>query len=185
MPIKEAPIKHQLKKYQLRPIKEVPVKQQLKKCQLRPIKEVPIKAPIKEVPIKETPIKEVPKTPYTPKMPLQIIPEIDINNYYLNNMTNMEVKQPKLPTKPTNILPEVKVPQKEYPVMPEESPMFEQPQMQPQNANASRLLCTYNTSNARIRILPATTTMVSAASLSTNVIYAISTGSRSSNATNA
>ena len=104
----------------------MPIKVPIKEA---PIKEVPIKeVPIKEVPIKEAPIKEVPKTPYTPKMPLQIIPEIDINNYYMNNMTNM-VKQPQLPPKPTNILPEVKVPQKENPVMPEEFPMMEQPQM--------------------------------------------------------
>ncbi|MEH7249883.1 SafA/ExsA family spore coat assembly protein, partial [Neobacillus niacini] len=135
VPIKEAPIKEAPIKVvpvpipvpipaKEKPVKEIPIKE-------APIKEAPIKeVPIKEVPIKEAPIKEVPKTPYTPKMPLQIIPEIDINNYYLNNMTNIEVKQPKLPLKPTNILPEVKVPQKENPVMHEESPMYEQPQMQ-------------------------------------------------------
>ncbi len=90
--------------------KEVPIKEV-------PIKEVPIKeAPIKEVPIKEQPIiKETPKAPYTPKMPLQVVPEIDINNYYMTNMMNMTVK-PELPPKPANILPEVKeVPKKEMP----------------------------------------------------------------------
>ncbi|MEH7254986.1 SafA/ExsA family spore coat assembly protein, partial [Neobacillus niacini] len=142
-PIKAAPIKEAPKKEapmkvvpvpvpvpipaKQKPVKEIPIKE-------APIKEVPIKEapikemPIKEAPIKEAPIKEVPKTPYTPKMPLKIIPEIDINNYYMNNMTNM-VKQPELPPKPTNILPEVKVPHKENPVMPMESPMMEQPQM--------------------------------------------------------
>nr|WP_286229262.1 SafA/ExsA family spore coat assembly protein [Neobacillus mesonae] len=91
--------------------KEVPIKEV-------PIKEVPIKeVPIKEVPIKEQPIiKEAPKAPYTPKMPLQVVPEIDINNYYMTNMTNMTVK-PELPPKPANILPEVKeVPKKEMPI---------------------------------------------------------------------
>ncbi|MED3562177.1 SafA/ExsA family spore coat assembly protein [Bacillus xiapuensis] len=111
MPIKEAPIK------------EMPIKE-------APIKEVPIKeAPIKEVPIKEQPIlKEAPKTPYTPKMPLPVVPEIDINNYYMSNMTNMTVK-PELPPKPANILPEVKeVPKKEVPIPP---PPVEAPIQQP------------------------------------------------------
>jgi morphogenetic protein associated with SpoVID len=85
-------------------------------------KEKPL--PIKEVPKKEVPIvkekpiiKEAPKAPYTPKMPLQVVPEIDINNYYMTNMTNMTVQPPQLPPKPANILPEVKeVPKKEIPV---------------------------------------------------------------------
>ncbi|MFK9091317.1 SafA/ExsA family spore coat assembly protein [Bacillus salipaludis] len=96
------------------PIKEMPKKEMpLKEI---PKKEIPIKeVPIKEVPIKEQPIlKEAPKVPYTPKMPLQVVPEIDINNYYMSNMTNM---QPNLPPKPANILPEVKeVPKKEIPI---------------------------------------------------------------------
>nr|WP_052404774.1 SafA/ExsA family spore coat assembly protein [Bacillus rubiinfantis] len=83
------------------------------------IKEMPVKEiPIKEMPVKEKPVKEVPKAPYTPSMPLQIVPEIDINNYYMTNMTNMTVK-PELPAKPENILPEVKeVPKKEIPLPP-------------------------------------------------------------------
>ena len=95
-PVKEAPIK-------AAPIKEAPIKE-------APIKE----APIKEAPIKEAPIiKEAPKAPYTPKMPLQIVPEIDINNYYMMNMQNMTVQQPQ----PANILPEIKeVPKKEVPI---------------------------------------------------------------------
>ena len=97
----------------------------------------------------------------------------------------MEVKQPQLPPKPTNILPEVKVPQKEYPVMPEESPMFEQPQMQPQMQMPQDYCVPITPVMPGSGFCPPPPHMVSAASLSTNVIYAISTGSRSSNATNA
>ncbi|MDQ6599798.1 SafA/ExsA family spore coat assembly protein [Bacillus salipaludis] len=102
--------------------KEMPIKEM-------PIKEMPIKEmPIKEVPIKEQPIiKEAPKVPYTPKMPLPVVPEIDINNYYMTNMTNMTVK-PELPPKPANILPEIKeVPKKEVPVLPPMEAPVEQP----------------------------------------------------------
>ncbi|MFJ5715511.1 SafA/ExsA family spore coat assembly protein [Neobacillus sp. NPDC093127] len=100
MPIKEMPIKEM-------PIKEMPIKEIPKKeipIKEIPKKEIPIKAvPIKEVPIKEAPIlKEAPKAPYTPKMPLKVVPEKDINNYYMSNMTNMT------PNLPPNILPEVK-----------------------------------------------------------------------------
>ncbi|MBT2727094.1 SafA/ExsA family spore coat assembly protein, partial [Bacillus sp. ISL-75] len=112
VPIKEAPIAKEA------PIKEAPIKE-------APIKEAPIKeAPIKEAPIKEAPIiKEAPKAPYTPKMPLQIVPEIDINNYYMMNMQNMTVQQPP---KPANILPEIKeVPKKEVPI--KEVPIKEVP----------------------------------------------------------
>ncbi|OIK16992.1 hypothetical protein BIV60_01570 [Bacillus sp. MUM 116] len=111
MPIVEHPFAKEKPIVKEMPIKEAPIKEM-------PIKEVPIKeAPIKEVPIKEQPIlKEAPKTPYTPKMPLPVVPEIDINNYYMSNMTNMTVK-PELPPKPANILPEVKeVPKKEVPI---------------------------------------------------------------------
>ncbi|ETI65915.1 spore coat assembly protein SafA, partial [Neobacillus vireti LMG 21834] len=104
---KEMPIKQPIKEM---PIKEMPIKEIPKKE--IPIKEIPIKevpkkeVPIKEAPIKEAPIiKEAPKAPYTPKMPLKVIPEKDINNYYMSNMTNIT---PNLPPKPANILPEVK-----------------------------------------------------------------------------
>lgn len=108
------------------PIAEHPFAKEKPILKEEPIKEVPIKEmPTKEVPVKEQPIiKETPKAPYTPKMPLQIVPEIDINNYYMTNMTNMTVK-PELPPKPANILPEVKeVPKKEMPKkeMPVEMP---------------------------------------------------------------
>jgi len=109
-PIKEVPVKEV-------PVKEIPVKEM-------PVKEIPKKEiPIKEVPIKEVPkkeqpiLKETPKAPYTPKMPLQVVPEIDINNYYMMNMQNMKIEQPQLPPKPANILPDVKeVPKKEIPI---------------------------------------------------------------------
>ncbi|XJZ26354.1 SafA/ExsA family spore coat assembly protein [Bacillota bacterium Lsc_1132] len=96
-------------------------------------KEKPIPAPIVEAPVEEAPIiKEAPKAPYTPKMPLPVIPEIDINNYYMMNMANMTVQQPpqpQLPPKPVTILPEVKaVPKKEIPVPVEESPLEMPPQ---------------------------------------------------------
>ncbi|NRD75973.1 SafA/ExsA family spore coat assembly protein [Bacillus sp. BRMEA1] len=99
-------------------------------------KEKPIPAPIKEVPVKEVPIKEqpiikeAPKAPYTPKMPLQVVPEIDINNYYMMNMQQMKIEQPQLPPKPANILPEVKeVPKKEItvPIPPPVQPVQEMP----------------------------------------------------------
>ena len=100
--------------------KEMPIAQQpLVKEQPKtlPIKEAPIQMPIKEapiMPIKEAPIKEVPLAPYIPQMPQAVIPEIDINNYYMMNMANMSIQQPappiqpQLPPKPTNILPQVK-----------------------------------------------------------------------------
>ena len=34
-----------------------------------------------------------PKKPYIPKMPQPIIPEIDINNYFLMNMPNVNVHE--------------------------------------------------------------------------------------------
>ncbi|MEH7156943.1 SafA/ExsA family spore coat assembly protein, partial [Neobacillus drentensis] len=122
--VKEKPVKEVLIKE--KPIKEVPIKEApIKEA---PIKEVPIKeVPIKEAPIKEAPIiKETPVAPFTPKMPLQIVPEIDINNYYMMNMQNMTVQQPQLPPKPANILPEIKeVPKKEMPI--KEVPIKEAP----------------------------------------------------------
>ncbi|MED3571473.1 SafA/ExsA family spore coat assembly protein [Cytobacillus praedii] len=86
MPVVEAP-------------KEVPV------APAPPKKEAPkVTAPQVEIP------KEVPKKPFIPKMPKPIMPEIDINNYYMMNMANLSVQQPapQLPPKPVNILPEVK-----------------------------------------------------------------------------
>ncbi|WP_284036093.1 SafA/ExsA family spore coat assembly protein [Neobacillus sp. 114] len=112
--------------------KEVPLKEHpFAKEKPVPIKEMPIKEmPVKEIPIKEMPIKEVPKVPYTPKMPLQVVPEIDINKHYQVSMQKMAVKeQPNLPPKPVNILPEVKeVPKKEIPFPAPVAPVQEMPQ---------------------------------------------------------
>ncbi|WP_152983665.1 SafA/ExsA family spore coat assembly protein, partial [Peribacillus muralis] len=106
-PIKEQP------KYQP-PIKEQPKYQPPIKEQPKyqpPIKEQPkYQPPIKEQPKYQQPIKEQPK--YQPKpivkekqidvpkevpVPTPVIPEIDINNYYMVNMANMSVQKPPAP----------------------------------------------------------------------------------------
>jgi morphogenetic protein associated with SpoVID len=92
-------------------------------------KEQPKPLPVVEAPKKEMPIiKEAPKAPFVPKMPLQIVPEIDINNYYMMNMASMNIQQPQpqpqpqpkpkpLPQPKPVVLPEVKeVPKPEVPV---------------------------------------------------------------------
>ncbi len=99
-------------------------------------KEMPIamepivkEAPKKEMPIKEMPKKEVPKEkPYTPKMPTPIIPEIDVNNYYSMNMTNVDVdvdvdmvEKKVLPQKPVKPVKPV-LPKQETAVQPEACP---------------------------------------------------------------
>jgi morphogenetic protein associated with SpoVID len=78
-------------------------------------KEQPKPVPIVQAPIKEAPIKEAPKTPYVPKMPTPVIPEIDINNYYMMNMQSMTVQPPPQP-----VVKEV--PKKEVPVVPPPAP---------------------------------------------------------------
>ncbi|RLQ98079.1 LysM peptidoglycan-binding domain-containing protein [Falsibacillus albus] len=69
-------------------------------------KEAPV-APMKEMPKKEAPVKEVPKPIYAPKIPQPVIPEIDINNYYMMNMANMQMQSqpqaPPVPPKPKEI----------------------------------------------------------------------------------
>ena len=93
MPKKEQPI---LKEQPIAPIAEVPV--EMPKEQPLPVQE----QPIKEKPITPAP-KMQPKKPYIPKMPQPIIPEIDINNYFLMNMPNVNVHEqakelpPKVP----------------------------------------------------------------------------------------
>ncbi|WP_306471879.1 SafA/ExsA family spore coat assembly protein [Bacillus sp. AFS015802] len=94
--------------------KEMP-KKEMPKAE-HPFKEQkPMAMPVEE-PKKEMP-KEVQK-PFAPKMPKPVVPEIDINNYYMMNMANMQVQQPKQqakpmpkpvsPPKPTNVLPKAK-----------------------------------------------------------------------------
>jgi morphogenetic protein associated with SpoVID len=114
---KEQPIKeHSIVKE--KPIKEVPVKEV-------PVKEVPIEMPVKEKPVEKP--KEKPKKPFIPKIPQPIIPDIDINNYYMTNMSNINVHEqpnvpPPLPPKPENILPIIppsipkELPKKELPI---------------------------------------------------------------------
>ena len=104
----QAPIKEQ-QKYQA-PIKEQQKYQQpvIKEYQL-PIKEKQLPVKEKQMPIKEMPVKEkqivVPKEVQVPK---QVIPEIDINNYYLVNMTNMSVQKPPTPPTPPKKVEAVK-----------------------------------------------------------------------------
>src|SRR3954454_20244851 len=122
MPKKEQPI---LKEQPIPPIAEVPVEMPKEQPLPLPVQEQPL--PVQEQPIKEKPITPVPKTqpkkPYIPKMPQPIIPEIDINNYFLMNMPNVNVheqakEQPKvLPKEQPKVLP------KEQPkVLPKEQP---------------------------------------------------------------
>jgi morphogenetic protein associated with SpoVID len=111
------------------PIKELPIVKEQPIIKEQPIvKEMPIKeVPIKEVPIKQVPIKEVPKTPFIPKMPMPIMPEIDINNYYMMNMANMQVQQPQppppMPMPAPPPMPEIK----EMPIESFEQPIMEKP----------------------------------------------------------
>ncbi|MFD2446199.1 SafA/ExsA family spore coat assembly protein [Bacillus sp. CGMCC 1.16607] len=133
---KEAPIGQVLGAKKEMPKAEQPfVKEQPKPLPVveAPQKEAPV-MPIKEAPV--MPKKEAPIAHYTPVVPQPVIPEIDINNYYMLNMANMNIQQPpQLPPKPTNILPEAKempkeLPIKEAPIMEvpkEESPLVEAP----------------------------------------------------------
>ena len=52
-----------------------------------PAKEAPITAPIQQ--------KEMIKPKEMPAMPQPVVPEVDINNYYMVNMANMNVVQPQ------------------------------------------------------------------------------------------
>jgi morphogenetic protein associated with SpoVID len=109
--------------------KEAPIlgaKKEMPIAQMPIVKEQPKPLPVAEAPIKEAPIMPIKEAPKAPVMPQPVIPEIDINNYYMLNMAQMNVQQPQLPPKPTNILPEVKeVPKKEAPIV--EAPKKEAP----------------------------------------------------------
>ncbi|MFE4143230.1 SafA/ExsA family spore coat assembly protein, partial [Peribacillus sp. YIM B13472] len=116
-PVKEQPkfqqpVKEQPKFQQ--PVKEQPKFQQPVKEQPKfqqPVKEQPkFQQPVKEQPIIQKPVKEqqiVQQKPIikekqviVPKevpVPMPVIPEIDINNYYMVNMTNMSVQKPPAP----------------------------------------------------------------------------------------
>ncbi|MFK9119725.1 SafA/ExsA family spore coat assembly protein, partial [Peribacillus frigoritolerans] len=98
----QQPVKEQPKFQQ--PVKEQPKFQQ-------PVKEQPkFQQPVKEQPIVEKPKKEQQiiqpkpiikeKQKVVPKempVPMPVIPEIDVNNYYMVNMTNMSVQKPPAP----------------------------------------------------------------------------------------
>ena len=90
--------------------KEMPIEHPVKKEKpiTKPIVEAPKEVPKKEMPVVEKPQQqlplkqvEVPKKPFVPKMPKPVMPEIDINNYYMMNMANIAPQQPaQLPPKP-------------------------------------------------------------------------------------
>ncbi|PQD96378.1 hypothetical protein CYL18_00310 [Pradoshia eiseniae] len=104
-------------------VKEAPVQH------MTQVKPQPLKQPAaKEMPIqykeKKEAVKEMPKMPYiAPKETVKpVIPEIDINNYYLMNMTKMEVPPP---------MPIYKEkPKKEEPVILKEQPIKEMPKVE-------------------------------------------------------
>ncbi len=119
--------------------KEMPVAEAPKEV---PIKEAPKKeAPVLEKPVEELPQKqmpapvEVPTKPFVPKMPKPIMPEIDINNYYMMNMANLSVQQPsQLPPKPVKppIMKPVEHKPIQQPIMkPVEQKPIQQPIMKP------------------------------------------------------
>ncbi|KWW15885.1 hypothetical protein AS888_07510, partial [Peribacillus simplex] len=102
-PMKEQP------KYQP-PMKEQPKYQPPMKEQPKyqpPMKEQPkYQPPMKEQPKYQPPMKEQPKpivkekqiiVPKEVQVPTPVIPEVDINNYYMVNMTNMSVQKPPAP----------------------------------------------------------------------------------------
>ncbi|MDE3839750.1 spore coat protein [Bacillus methanolicus] len=101
-PIKEKPKPE--KQMPVSPIQELPKPE--KQMPVSPIQELPkLEKQMPISPIQEMPKLEKPKTPYSPKMPQPVIPEMDIQNYYMQNMADMSV--PQIPPKPDNIFPEM------------------------------------------------------------------------------
>ena len=91
-------------------VKEVKKKKEMPKLEKPYLQQAPM--PIKK---KEKP-KEKPQHMYAPKMPKPTIPEIDINNYYMMNMANMQAQAqaqaqtqaqmpPIMPQQPIHVLP--------------------------------------------------------------------------------
>lgn len=128
--------------------KEMPIKEAPKEM---PVKEVPKEMPVKEVP-KEMPIqKEAPKQIYMPQPPKPPVSDIDINQYFMLNMADIDVapkiqmpakKKPKkeMPKKemPKKEMPKKEMPKKEVPkeeplkeAAPETQPMPQMPMLQP------------------------------------------------------
>ena len=125
-------------------VKEAPV-QQMTQTQTKP--QVSKQPAAKEMPIqyveKKESVKEMPKIPYVaPKATVKpVMPDIDINNYYLMNMTKMEVPPPmpiykEKPKKEEPVIlkekPIKEMPIKEKPV--KEMPKVESPEMMPMPA---------------------------------------------------
>ncbi|PKG29804.1 SafA/ExsA family spore coat assembly protein, partial [Cytobacillus horneckiae] len=79
--------------------KEMPKKEQPK--------EKPQTLPAKEAPKQVAPKAEQ-KKPYKPKMPKQILPDIDINNYYMLNFDNVAPQKPLPKQKPLKPIQEQK-----------------------------------------------------------------------------
>ncbi|MGG0413201.1 SafA/ExsA family spore coat assembly protein, partial [Peribacillus simplex] len=99
--VKEQPKKEQPKFQQ--PVNEQPKFQQPVKEQIvqQPVKEQIVQQPVKKEQqiVQPKPIiKEKQKiVPKEVPIPMPVIPEIDINNYYMVNMTNMSVQKPPAP----------------------------------------------------------------------------------------
>nr|WP_108669464.1 SafA/ExsA family spore coat assembly protein [Peribacillus acanthi] len=117
--VKEQPIVKEAPIVKEKPIvKEAPIVKEKPIVKEQPIvKEAPIvkeKPIVKEAPLPQKPImKEAPKTK-------PVVPEIDINNYYLVNMNKMKpapVNVPLMPQKPTNIMKPMKEESPESPVV--------------------------------------------------------------------
>ncbi|WP_317633804.1 SafA/ExsA family spore coat assembly protein [Perspicuibacillus lycopersici] len=119
------------------PVKEMPIQKEKPLVDHPFAQEKPITLPAqKEAPKVQKPkeiIKEVPKPIFIPKAPQPVIPEIDINNYYMLNMANMNVQQqPQVapekekPLKPTYQMPTFEEESEDMPEAPK------QPVVQPE-----------------------------------------------------
>ena len=86
-------------------------------------------APVKEQPVAPEPIMQ-PKKPYLPKMPKPILPDIDINNYFMMNMPNVNVHQPaKEQPKPLPKEQPKPLPKEQPKSLPKEKPNIPIPQL--------------------------------------------------------
>lgn len=104
-------------------VKEAPI-QNVTQAKPQPMKQPAVKEMPKMPTQKKESVKEMPKMPYVaPKATVKpIIPDIDINNYYMMNMTKMEVPPP---------MPIYKeMPKKEEPVILKEQPIKEMPKVE-------------------------------------------------------
>ncbi|AIE60881.1 SafA/ExsA family spore coat assembly protein [Bacillus methanolicus] len=112
------------------PIQEFPKVE--KQMPVSPIQEFPkVEKQMPVSPIQEFPKIEKPKTPYSPKMPQPVIPEIVMNNSFTQNMADMSLQQPtpQIPPKPDNIFPGM-IKAETSPYMKEEESPLESPTQQ-------------------------------------------------------